>query len=379
MQKKMIILAAAVLAFSGCAGEPEEKAPAALPAPELEEGIRGEQFGIDKNVNEKTIDMYLGRDDAVYRDMRMLKDEAEYEAIGGDSYLSGYVDGFEVVPYPYLVNVEGLPPEVGAPYSGETLFTHDEDGYTANYLESMDILEYLFPKDKYIILMCGGGGYAGMTKGMLAELGWDPDKIYNTGGFWFYEGENKVTVKREENGNTFYDFYKVPYHLIDFSTLHRTGEAPEGSGERPAGGETSSLPAVSAEDAAAKADSGDTFALSVSLPGCVSCASFAPVIGEYAANGLVDVYGITLSELKDKWPDLAGQVEYTPAVVIFENGGVKAVLRPDSDADLPYYKSTKALSEWFHEHLGTAVVEGNETAEIEECDDACTVDIKTDD
>ena len=44
-----------------------------LPKPEVTSGLRGE-FGIDKNINEKTIDDYLGRDDSVYRDMRMLKD-----------------------------------------------------------------------------------------------------------------------------------------------------------------------------------------------------------------------------------------------------------------------------------------------------------------
>ena len=45
----------------------------ALPEPELSAGERGE-LGIDKNINESTIDQYLGRPDAVYRDVRMLED-----------------------------------------------------------------------------------------------------------------------------------------------------------------------------------------------------------------------------------------------------------------------------------------------------------------
>ena len=209
------LLAASVLC--GCKGSTETLSP--LPQPELESGIRGEQFGIDKNINEATIDQYLGREDTVYRDMRMLKDAADYEAIGGDAWLSGIVEGFEVVPYPYLVNVEGLPPEVGSSYSGVTLFTHDESGYTANYEESMEILEYLFPKDKNIILMCGGGGYAGMTKAMLSELGWDANKIYNAGGFWYYEGKNAISTKETINGKDYYNFSKVPYYNIDFNSL----------------------------------------------------------------------------------------------------------------------------------------------------------------
>ena len=190
-----------------------------LPKPEVTGGQRGE-LGIDKNINESTIDNYLGRSDSVYRDMRMLDDPAEYEKIGGDSKLSGYVNGFEVVPLPYLIEVSGLPEEVGYTYSGDTLFLTKSDGsYYPNYKESMSIIEELFPKDKYIFLMCGGGGYAGMTKKFLVSLGYDADKIYVVGGHWYYDGKNNVEVKRKEKGKIVYDFDKVPYHNIDFEKL----------------------------------------------------------------------------------------------------------------------------------------------------------------
>ena len=198
-------------AFMINTGEKLEK----LPKPEVTGGERG-MLGIDKNINEETIDKYLNRSDSVYRDMRMLKDPGNYEAIGGDSYLSGFVKGFEVVPYPYLTEVKGLPEEVGESYKGKTLFTEEDGKYIPNYKESMDILEYYFPKDKIIFLMCGGGGYAGMTKNLLVSLGWDENKIYDVGGYWFYKGENNVEVKNENGG---YDFWKVTYHDIDFKSL----------------------------------------------------------------------------------------------------------------------------------------------------------------
>ena len=198
-----------------------ENSLAPLPLPTVGEGIRGSQFGVDKNINEETIDNYLNREDSVYRDMRMLIDEGDYESIGGDSYLSGFVKGFEVIPLPYIVNVTGLPEEVGNTYQGKTLFTQQEDGsYVANYEESMAFLEYYFPKDKNIFLMCGGAGYAGMMKNMLISLGWDENKIYNVGGYWYYEGKNSVSVKRTMDGKTVYDFWKVPYHEINFSEFH---------------------------------------------------------------------------------------------------------------------------------------------------------------
>ena len=193
--------------------------PDNLPLPEVTGGERG-MLGIDKNVNEETLDNYLGYEGIVYRDMRMLKDPGNYEAIGGDSYLSGFVKGFEVVPYPLLTEVKGLPEAVGDSYKGKTLFSVDKNGnYVANYKESMEYLEYYFPKDKVIFLMCGGGGYAGMTKNLLVSLGWDENKIYDVGGYWFYNGRNNVEVKQTKNGKVTYDFWKVTYHDIDFNSL----------------------------------------------------------------------------------------------------------------------------------------------------------------
>ena len=190
----------------------------ALPKPTVTNGVRG-TLGIDKNINEETIDKYLNRSDSVYRDMRMLKDPGNYEAIGGDSYLSGIIEGFEVIPYPYLTEVKGLPEEVGETYKGNTLFTEENGKYKANYEESLEYLEYYFPKDKYIFLICGGGGYAGMTKNLLVSLGWDENKIYNVGGYWYYNGKHNIKIKNTNNSNNTYDFWKVTYHDIDFNNL----------------------------------------------------------------------------------------------------------------------------------------------------------------
>lgn len=196
-----------------------------LPKQEASEGLRG-VYGIDKNINEKTIDNYLGRSDTVYRDVRMLEDTATWENKGGERNLTGFVEGFEVIPYAYLTefpqeyidqkaseNVSGL-------YQGKTLFHLDEEGnYIANYEESMEILEYIFPKDKNIFIMCGAGGYANFTKKMLVSLGWDESKIYNVGGFWNYEGNRAISTINEHGSEVTYDFWKVNYHNIDFDNL----------------------------------------------------------------------------------------------------------------------------------------------------------------
>ena len=215
--KKLLLITLILFLSTGCFNRTEELAE--LPTPELVEGFRGYGLGIDKNINEETIDNFLNRPDSVYRDMRLLMDPADFEAIGGDSYLSGFVRGFEVIPLPYLVNLN-LPEAVGTGYTGPTLFTLTEDGeYIPNFEESMRILEWFFPKDKFIFLMCGGGGYSRDTRRMLIALGWDENKIFNTGGHWNYQGNNNVPVRRTIDGETVFDFWKVTYHNIDFNQL----------------------------------------------------------------------------------------------------------------------------------------------------------------
>ena len=361
--KKFLILILALLLCACTAKLPE------LPKPEPDEGIRGSQFGIDKNINESTIDDYLDRSDSVYIDCRMLKDEANYEAIGGDSYLSGYVKGFEVIPYPYICNVVGLPEEVEQTYSGATLFTQNEDGtYSPNYEESNKVLDALFPKDKVIFLMCGGGGYAGMTKNLLISQGYDPDKIYNTGGFWYYEGKNAISTKRDDGT---YDFSGVSYHEINFKELTPVdGYDPDGNNGSVDPRNDSDI--ISLEDTNYILNSNDTYALFVYLPGCTSCAGFKPVVEEFAASKQIPVYQISLETVKDI--EDFRVIRFTPSMVLFKDGRMLAWLDANNNEDTKYYQNVENLSTWISEYLGTEIVKGEAVNETECDDNACTLE-----
>lgn len=197
-----------------------EPLPAASPDPES-------QFGVDLNINIETIDNYLGRGDVAYRDVRMLFDPADFGSIGGNADLSSTITGFRIVPYPYLATLTELP--CSGAYSGPKLYdvTWAADGAIAsaepNYEESLTILEELFPKDTAIFLMCGGGGYAGMTKGLLVHLGWDADKIYNIGGNWGYAGNNGLELIEYgggADGKDLFATWRADYAYIDFKLLN---------------------------------------------------------------------------------------------------------------------------------------------------------------
>lgn len=344
-----------------------------LPKPELADGIRGSQLGIDKNINESTIDNYLNRSDAVYRDMRMLKDEANYEAIGGDSYLSGYVKGFEVVPYPYLCNVTGLPDEVGYSYTGTTLFTLNDDGtYTANYKESNEILESLFPKDKVIFLMCGGGGYAGMTKNLLVSQGYDADKIYNVGGYWYYEGKNSVSTKNDDGT---YDFSNVTYHEIDFDSLtpvdaYNPDYQKNNQKEDDATSESLINSIRNVNSLHTMIEDKETFLLMIYLNGCTSCAAFKPIVEELAQSKQVDIYEISLDNVKDDYPE----IKYTPAFMVYKDGELLDYLDANKNEDSKYFENVYNLSSWVKQYLDIEIVSGEAINNETKCDtNACSL------
>ena len=218
MKRIMIIAMTLVVVATLAAGALAESAFDVLPMPEVNPSSA---FGTDLNVNMETIDDYLGLSDAAYRDMRMLVDPFDYDAIGGSSIASASIEGFTLVPYPKLAPCLNMPEELGEGYIGPTLFDIDEAGnYRPNYAESMDILERLFPKDQAILLMCGAGGYAGMTKSLLVGLGWDEGMIINVGGYWDYHGDRSVPVASEDSGNGLYVFDGAPH--VDFDFTHLT-------------------------------------------------------------------------------------------------------------------------------------------------------------
>ena len=357
MKKLLIVLLSMVLitGLFGCSSKSD------LPLPEVSDGVRGD-LGIDKNINEDTIDEYLNRSDAVYRDMRMLEDEARFEAIGGDSKLTGFVKGFEVVPYPYICNVEDLPENVGNSYTGVTLFTHENDEYIANYEESMDILEELFPKNKTIFLMCGGGGYAGMMKKLLVGLGWDPNKIYNVGGYWYYKGNNNVQVIYEENGETKYNYDLVNYHDIDFKLLTKLRESGTIEKDVDKAIEKSNFIRLkTVEDLQKLENENKTFPLFVFLSGCPSCAKFLPIVQEYSDKNNIQIYSIDLNDIWGNDNSVTERIKYAPSLFIYKDGEVIDFLESSNNEDYPMYQSVDKLSEWIASKIDINL--------FEECDD----------
>ena len=187
-----------------------------------------DRFGVDSTITIDTIDEYLCRDDVAYRDMRLLIDPADFSAIGGDSNLPDVLEGFKITPLPYLASLSELPVE--GKYDGPCLLDVKRDDNAAiievkeNYLESMMVIEDLFPKDKPIFLTCGGSGYAAEMKALLLYLGWDAEKLYVIGPMWGYKGNKVIELIKyptQPSERNIYMFWRADYALIDFDVLQK--------------------------------------------------------------------------------------------------------------------------------------------------------------
>lgn len=341
-----------------------------LPKPEIASGERG-VMGVDAHVNEQTIDAYLNMPNTRYVDVRMPDDPADWEAIGGDSRISGIVEGFEVVPFPLLVPTGDLPDAVGKGYDGPTLFVSDGDGgYAAAYNESMSVLCDLFPPDEDIVLMCGAGGYAGKTKELLVSLGWREDHIWVAGGWWYYEGSHGVEVAHDNgHGQRTWDFHKLLIHGIDFDVLHPVGSGPDEGTSDEAAELVKNLPRVSDADGFRKAVGSGDAVVYVYLPGCSACAEFAPVAAELAGTGQVSTYAVAYGDLPDA--SLRLLVGHAPGVIVFSGGEPVASLSADRDDDVPVYRSLETFTGWLSRYLdGVSVTRGEAVADIE-CGEGC--------
>lgn len=120
-------------------------------------------------VDMTNIDMYLGRSDVQYVDLRNFDDKMK----------SGYIAGFEMIPFFDYLEYEGI-----------LVRTDGNFTFAAEDILSQAGLRGLFTQDKTIFLMCGSGTRAGYVKEALESLGYD--NVYNVGGIGSYAGNNLV-------------------------------------------------------------------------------------------------------------------------------------------------------------------------------------------
>ena len=66
--------------------------------------------------------------------------------------------------------------------------------------------------------MCGGAGYAALTRGLLIHMGWDANLIYHVGANWSYEGNRGIDL-RIAGEDSEIATWRADYIFIDFENL----------------------------------------------------------------------------------------------------------------------------------------------------------------
>lgn len=162
----------------------------------------------DSSINTKNIDNFMFRDDVIYVDLRF------YSWVIKDGYIAGF-SFFSF--YEFIATKEGTTSD------GETLVNRlfkmkNERGmlgevgnFEPNYVESEQMLNDLFPKNKYIFAISQSGQESRYFLNLLIQYNYDASKLYNIGGFKIGTGfENKAYINIENprylvNGNPLID------------------------------------------------------------------------------------------------------------------------------------------------------------------------------
>jgi rhodanese-related sulfurtransferase len=189
MKKLLVIIAAVMLTLTlaGCTKEVEVPVIEYVDREvEVEVEVEKELPVIPAEVTMADLDMYLGRPDVQYVDLRNFDDKMA----------AGYISGFEFIPFFDYLEYEGILVRT----DGDWVFDADDIKLAAG-------LRALFNDDKTIFLMCGSGTRAGYVKAALEELGYDD--VINVGGISTYldgdavnavPGDDSYTINMDKKG-----------------------------------------------------------------------------------------------------------------------------------------------------------------------------------
>lgn len=192
MNKKIILLGISFFLLIGCFGCKQTESYSEIPLKNDPQGVSIEA----SSVNTQNIDNYLFRDDVVYVDLRPYAEIAK----------EGHIAGFGFYPfYDFIATMEGSKDTDGSPKDNRLFIMKNERGklgqvgnFEPNYVESVQILNTLFPKDKYIFAITISCNESIYFLNLLIQYGYQPEKLYNIGGFSIGTGlENKAYVNIE--------------------------------------------------------------------------------------------------------------------------------------------------------------------------------------
>lgn len=125
-------------------------------------------------INPANIDNFLFSDDCIYIDLR----SAEM------FYAEGHIAGFTNIPfYDYIAGFPRNETSLFQMTPGKGSYLGDVGSFSANYDDSEVIIKNMFDAKKNIIAISTAGVESCYFLNLLAQLGYEPERLYNAGSF----------------------------------------------------------------------------------------------------------------------------------------------------------------------------------------------------
>lgn len=183
--RKCYVIVLLSIVLCGCSPSAVEEKPSDNPLPTKKSA--DSTLMSESVINVSNLDDFLFREDTYYVDTREINQWLE----------EGHVAGF--VNIPFYQAIANIKTSTDVLYSfdrirdagGNVIFSLGEPGsFSANYEESLSIINAIFPKDKNIIFLSTAGVEASYLIALLIQEGYDGSKLYNAGPFSNTVGNN---------------------------------------------------------------------------------------------------------------------------------------------------------------------------------------------
>lgn len=96
-------------------------------------------------------------------------------------------------------------------------------------------------------------------------------------------------------------------------------------------------------------DEGQSFLVSIYMPGCTTSAGFDKVVKSFSDSNSIKVYSLSWIDAKEL--SISNFLEYYPSMIIYQNGQMIDYLDAGSNSDYDYFLSTDNLETWLSQYV----------------------------
>ena len=95
----------------------------------------------------------------------------------------------------------------------------------------------------------------------------------------------------------------------------------------------------------------ESFGIYIYLPGCLTCTKFKPILEDFLNINNISLYSISYTSIKKTKNTLYSNIDYAPAVALFNKGDLVTYLDSTKDEHIKCYEDINELTNWFKTYV----------------------------